>query len=92
MFKRPELIISLFRKWLAASVVIDPKEINGVMVNFFACECLNGTRTAVSSDGTIVIPLPGAPSPPAPPRTPPPPRFPPSRSGTYYFPFTSPSP
>lgn len=64
---------------VAASVVIDPKNINGVMVNFFACECLNGTRSAVSADGTIVIPLPGAPSPPSPPARPPPPRFPPSR-------------
>ncbi|KAL4523836.1 hypothetical protein Ndes2526B_g08068 [Nannochloris sp. 'desiccata'] len=47
---------------VAASVVIGPKEINGNLVDFFACECLNGTRAAVSKDGTIIIPLNDAPA------------------------------
>jgi hypothetical protein len=52
---------SLPTSYSAASVVIGPKEINGKLIDFFACECLNGTRTAVSKDGTIIIPLDAAP-------------------------------
>lgn len=58
-----------FFSFIAVSAVLPPRTINNVTINFSACQCKNGTRLAVSSDGKLVFVL-NAPPPPSPPPTP----------------------
>jgi hypothetical protein len=67
-----------FFSFIAVSAVLPPRTINNVTINFSACQCKNGTRLAVSSDGKLVFVL-NAPPPPSPPPSPPSPP-PPSSS------------
>lgn len=50
------------------SASIPSKVINGKTVAFFACQCINGTRFAVNSDASIMIPLAKVPAQAPPPR------------------------
>lgn len=51
----------------AAEVPLDnQREINGQLYDFYACQCANGTRVAVSRDASILLPVPPAAPGPAP--------------------------